>query len=137
MPEGPEVRRAAVLLDDALAGKPLVSLSTRLKKTLAWLDANGNPFPGRTVERVWSHGKWLVGDVEGGLLGLGSATIRFESIPEMTMCSAQASACAARFGVAAIPPKARRAEMITSLATVMLKAPMTAEISWSKRFEIL
>lgn len=67
MPEGPEVRRAAVLLDDALAGKPIVSLSTRLKKTLAWLDANGNPFPNRTVERVWSHGKWLVGDVEGGL----------------------------------------------------------------------
>ena len=67
MPEGPEVRRAADALHDALAGREIVAFSTRIKTARAWLEDNGEPFEGRRVERVRSHGKWLVGEVEGGL----------------------------------------------------------------------
>lgn len=75
MPEGPEVRRAAAALNSALAGREIVAFSTRIKTARAWLDAHkpegaeteGGLFVGRRIERVWSHGKWLVGDVDGGL----------------------------------------------------------------------
>ena len=61
MPEGPEVRRAADALHAALAGQPVVALSARTKAARAWLEAHPDAFPGRAVERVWSHGKILVG----------------------------------------------------------------------------
>lgn len=66
MPEGPEVRRAADTLHAALAGKPVVALSARTKAARAWLDAHPDAFPGRRIERVWSHGKILVGQTDGG-----------------------------------------------------------------------
>ena len=43
----------------------------------------------------------------------------------------------ARFGVAAMPPKAMRAPVTMPSSTVMLKAPQTAEMSWSKRLDSL
>ena len=73
MPEGPEVRRAADRLHDALAGREIVAFSTRIKTARAWLETDdgdpdsGTPFVGRRVERVTSHGKWLYGEVEGDL----------------------------------------------------------------------
>ena len=66
MPEGPEVRRAAVALDDALAGREITAFSTRIKTARAWLrehgDEEGDVFVGRRIERVRSHGKWLWGE---------------------------------------------------------------------------
>ena len=63
MPEGPEVRRAADTLHDALAGQTLTHVGARTKAAKAWLAAHPDAFPGATVERVWSHGKHLLGDV--------------------------------------------------------------------------
>ena len=62
MPEGPEVRRAADALHAALAGQPIVAFSARTRAARAWLEAHPDVFPGRTVARVWSHGKILVGE---------------------------------------------------------------------------
>lgn len=67
MPEGPEVRRHADALDAALRGKPIETLAARTKAAKAWLAAHPDAFPGQQVEKVWSHGKQLVGQVEGGL----------------------------------------------------------------------
>ncbi len=65
MPEGPEVRRAADRLHDALAGKPILAVGARTKDARAWLAAHEDEVVGRRVERVWAHGKHLVGDIEG------------------------------------------------------------------------
>ena len=67
MPEGPEVQRSADLLHDALAGRPIRALEARTKAAKAWLADHPGAFEGRRVERVWAHGKHLVGQVEGGL----------------------------------------------------------------------
>jgi endonuclease VIII len=67
MPEGPEVRRHADALHAALAGRRIVALTARTKLAKAWLAAHPDVFTGRRVERVYSHGKHLVGAVEGGL----------------------------------------------------------------------
>ena len=67
MPEGPEVQRSADLLHDALVGKPIRAFGARTKAARAWLEAHPDAFVGRRVERVWAHGKHLVGQVEGDL----------------------------------------------------------------------
>ena len=67
MPEGPEVQRSADLLHDALAGKTIRSFGARTKTARAWLAEHPDAFVGRRVERVWAHGKHLVGQVEGDL----------------------------------------------------------------------
>lgn len=64
MPEGPEVRRAADMLHDALAGQTIMALSARTKAAKAWLSEHPGVFPGRQVAKVWSHGKILVGQTE-------------------------------------------------------------------------
>ncbi len=69
MPEGPEVRRAADALHDALAGQTITAFSARTKAAKAWLEARPDVFPGRTVARVWSHGKILVGQTEPDAAG--------------------------------------------------------------------
>ena len=67
MPEGPEVQRSADLLHDALQGRVVRQLDGRTKLAKAWLKAHPGAFEGRRVERVWAHGKHLVGQVEGDL----------------------------------------------------------------------
>ena len=67
MPEGPEVQRSADLLHDALAGHTIRTFDARTKVARAWLADHEGAFEGRRVERVWAHGKHLVGQVEGGL----------------------------------------------------------------------
>lgn len=68
MPEGPEVRRHADALHAALAGHAVTALTARTKQARAFLanpDA-GHALAGRRVERVWSHGKHLVGQLGPG-----------------------------------------------------------------------
>lgn len=67
MPEGPEVRRQADALDAALSGRPLRHVAARTRAAKAWLESHPGAFEGRPVGRVYSHGKHLVGEVEGGL----------------------------------------------------------------------
>ena len=65
MPEGPEVRKFADALDEALSGRNVVALEARTKDARRWLEANGQQIIGRRVERVMSHGKHLVGYISG------------------------------------------------------------------------
>ena len=65
MPEGPEVRKYADALDAALTGRAIVSLEARTKDARKWLEENEQRLRGRRVERVVSHGKHLIGYIEG------------------------------------------------------------------------
>jgi len=65
MPEGPEVRKFADALDTALAGRAIVSFEARTKEARKWLHENEERLRGRRVERVVSHGKHLLGYIEG------------------------------------------------------------------------
>ena len=65
MPEGPEVRKYADALDAALSGRAIVSLQARTKEARKWLHDNERLLIGRRVERVVSHGKHLIGYIEG------------------------------------------------------------------------
>lgn len=65
MPEGPEVRKYADALDAALTGRAIVSLQGRTKDARNWLQDNEPRIVGRRVERVVSHGKHLLGYIEG------------------------------------------------------------------------
>ena len=67
MPEGPEVQRSADLLHQALAGRTIRAFGARTKAARAWLAAHPGAFEGKRVEKVWAHGKHLVGQVEDGL----------------------------------------------------------------------
>ena len=66
MPEGPEVRKYADALNEALTGRAIVSCEARTKDARKWLQENEQRLHGRRVERVVSHGKHLLGYVEGG-----------------------------------------------------------------------
>lgn len=65
MPEGPEVRKYADALDAALTRRAIVSLEARTKEARKWLKENEQRLVGRRVERVVSHGKHLIGYIEG------------------------------------------------------------------------
>ena len=65
MPEGPEVRKYADALDAALTGRVITSLEARTKEARKWLQDNESCVVGRRVERVVSHGKHLLGYLEG------------------------------------------------------------------------
>ena len=67
MPEGPEVQRSADLLHDALSGRTIRTFEARTRVAKAWLAEHEGAFVGKHVERVWAHGKHLVGQVEDGL----------------------------------------------------------------------
>lgn len=66
MPEGPEVRRFADALNTALSGKPIVSLTARTRGAKAWLSEHPGVLTDRLIEQVRSHGKHLLGWIEGG-----------------------------------------------------------------------
>src|ERR1041385_3233857 len=65
MPEGPEVRKYADAIDKALSGRTIVSLQARTKEARKWLQDGESQLIGRRVERVVSHGKHLIGYIEG------------------------------------------------------------------------
>ena len=65
MPEGPEVRKYADAVDAVLKGRAIRSLEARTKDARLWLKENENRLIGCRVERVVSHGKHLIGYVEG------------------------------------------------------------------------
>lgn len=65
MPEGPEVRRHAVALDEALVHRPLTQIAARTKAAKQWLLDHPNELLGRRVLEVRAHGKNLYGLIEG------------------------------------------------------------------------
>ena len=66
MPEGPEVIRFADALNQALGGKPIVSLKAGTKTVLSWEKEHPGILLNRRIERGLSHGKHPVGLIEGG-----------------------------------------------------------------------
>lgn len=67
MPEGPEVRRYATQLANALENQPLTAISARTKGARHYLQEQGGILLGRRVECIRSHGKHLYGLFEGGV----------------------------------------------------------------------
>jgi formamidopyrimidine-DNA glycosylase len=65
MPEGPEVRRHAEALNDALRDRPLREVTARTRAAKAWLQEQPNELLNRRVLCVRSHGKNLFGLIEG------------------------------------------------------------------------
>ena len=65
MPEGPEVRKYADALEKVLAGRAITLLQARTKDARTWLQENESRVLGKRVERVVSHGKHLIGYIEG------------------------------------------------------------------------
>ena len=59
------MRKYADALDAALTGRAIVSLEARTKDARKWLQDNESRVVGRRVERVVSHGKHLLGYIEG------------------------------------------------------------------------
>jgi len=66
MPEGPEVRKYSDALDEVLSGRVVVSFAARTKEARKWLEENERRLIGGRVERVVSHGKHLIGYIDGG-----------------------------------------------------------------------
>jgi endonuclease VIII len=66
MPEGPEVRKYADALDKTLAGRTIKTFSARTRVARKWLEERGDQLHGRLVTRVVSHGKHLIGHIQGG-----------------------------------------------------------------------
>lgn len=66
MPEGPEVRRHADAIEKVLKARPIEAISARTKAAREWLALHPDELIGRRIESVQSHGKNLVGLIEGG-----------------------------------------------------------------------
>src|ERR1044072_6814939 len=66
MPEGAEVRKYADALAAVLTHHKIISLEARTREARAWLKDNEARLHGRRVTRVFSHGKHLIGLIEGG-----------------------------------------------------------------------
>src|SRR5687768_16689572 len=65
MPEGPEVRRYALQLQDALGNSEILHFSSRIKGAKQWLLDHPAFLTGRKLETIRSHGKHLYGTIEG------------------------------------------------------------------------
>ena len=65
MPEGPEVRKYADALNEVLAGKQIKHFMARTVNARKWLEQNGSSLRKRKVSRVLSHGKHLIGYIDG------------------------------------------------------------------------
>lgn len=127
MPEGPEVRKFADALDAALTGRAIVSLEARTKDARKWLQENEQRIRGRRVERVVSHGKHLLGYIEGGFF--------FHS--HLMMWGRWQT-----FGPTEVPDKDRRERariVVEGAAAILLSAPVfnAGEGDPYKKIEIL
>ena len=112
MPEGPEVRKYADALDAVLTGRAIVSFEARTKDARKWLHENEQRLIGRRVERVVSHGKHLLGYIEGDFF--------FHS--HLMMWGRWQT-----FGRAELPQKDRRERariVVNKAAAILLSAPI-------------
>jgi len=65
MPEGPEVRKYADALNEVLAGRQIKHFMARTVNARKWLEQNSSSLLKRKVTRVLSHGKHLIGYIDG------------------------------------------------------------------------
>lgn len=65
MPEGPEVRKHADALNAVLTGRKIVALDARTREAKHWLREQGSRLIGQRILKVFSHGKHLIGYIEG------------------------------------------------------------------------
>lgn len=121
MPEGPEVRRYADLLDKNLAGETLLQLSTRLKIAKAWLAENAEKITNQEILRIRSHGKHLLGYLSrdfyfhSHLMMWGRWEIVAENPPEVD--------------------RRERARLVTRKATAILLSAPTFELGKGEPYE--
>lgn len=66
MSEGPEVKRAAARLHDALAGETILHLEAHHKKLQEWLAREPEALIGRMILRVHATGKHILFDLDNG-----------------------------------------------------------------------
>lgn len=66
MPEGPEVRRYADAIGKVLEGQPIVALAARTRLAKQWLLDHPDGLVGKRIESIRSHGKNILGSIEGG-----------------------------------------------------------------------
>lgn len=66
MPEGPEVRKYADALNAVLTRRVVTLLEARTREAREWLKENERCVVGQRVDRVFSHGKHLIGYIAGG-----------------------------------------------------------------------
>jgi DNA-formamidopyrimidine glycosylase len=89
MPEGPEVRRYADALHDALSGKRITVITARTKAAKRYLEDNDVHIAGRRIERVYSWGKNLIGRLEkdyyfySHLMMWGRWEVRHGNVPDV------------------------------------------------------
>jgi formamidopyrimidine-DNA glycosylase len=65
MPEGPEVRKYADALAAVLTGRHITLMEARTREAHKWLKENQQLVVGRRIDRVVSHGKHLIGFIDG------------------------------------------------------------------------
>lgn len=66
MSEGPEVKRTAARLNEALAGETIREVEAHHKKILLWLEQAPDTFIGRKILRVHAIGKHILFDLDNG-----------------------------------------------------------------------
>ncbi len=88
MPEGPEVRRYADAIHEALAGKQVTLITARTKAAKKYLAENEIHLTGKRIERVLARGKNLIGLLENEyyfyshLMMWGRWEVRRGEVPE-------------------------------------------------------
>lgn len=66
MSEGPEVKRAAARLNEALSGETIREMEAHHKKLLVWLEQDPETLIGRKILRVHTIGKHILFDLDNG-----------------------------------------------------------------------
>ncbi|HZQ06396.1 MAG TPA: DNA-formamidopyrimidine glycosylase family protein [Anaerolineae bacterium] len=66
MSEGPEVKRTAARLQEALAGETIRHIEAHHKKIVAWLEQEPKAIIGRKILRVHAIGKHILFDLDSG-----------------------------------------------------------------------
>jgi len=66
MSEGPEVKRTAARLNEALAGETIREIEAHHKKIVAWLEQEPAALIGRKILRVHAIGKHILFDLDNG-----------------------------------------------------------------------
>jgi len=66
MSEGPEVKRAAARLNDALAGETIRNIDAHHKNIISWLETEPRALLGRKILRVRAIGKHILFDLDNG-----------------------------------------------------------------------
>ena len=124
MPEGPEVRKYADALDTVLTGHNITLMEARTREARKWLQENQRLVVGRRIERVVSHGKNLIGYIDGPFFFHSHLMMwgRWETVGPQASTSSRR-----RLKPLALPEKDRRERariVVDDAAAILLSAPI-------------